>query len=199
MKIIKFNPKNKKEVLNAVASSVEVLKNGGTVVHPTDTCYGVAADINNSEAIKKVYELKKRDFEKPFFIIVPNINQFKKFGYFNSSIKKIIEDDVEKMNTFVVSRKKTVPNYLNPGLKTIGIQIPKYFFSLGLLKELGNPVIGTSANVSGQPAVYSVEELMNQLNSEKKYPDLILDAGKMPKKNPSNVIRIKRGKVEILR
>jgi len=113
--------------------------------------------------------------------------------------KKIIEANSEKMHTFVVPRKKAVPDRLNPGLETIGIQIPRNIFSLSLLEELKNPVIGTSANVSGLPVVYSISELMDQLDSVNRYPDLILDAGRLPVRKPSTIIEIKENKVKILR
>ena len=104
--------------------------------------------------------------------------------------KKIASDSPENIFTFVVPKKETVPKYINSGLNTVGIQIPKFYFSLGMLNELQVPVIGTSANISGLPVVYSIKNLLKQLDSVGRYPDLILDAGELFAKKPSRVIEI---------
>jgi len=199
MKIFKFNPKSKLETQKAVNKSIEVLQKGGIIIHPTDTCYGVAADMNNQKAIKKVYKFKGRDFSNPLFIITSNITQFKKYGRWNSLAQKMVKKNPKKMYTFVVSRKKTVPVYLNPDFDTIGIQMPKCLFSQTLLKKFKSPVIGTSANISNQPAVYSIKDLLIQLKKVKRYPDLILDAGKLPIKKPSSVVKLKGKELIFLR
>ncbi len=199
MNILKFNPKSKLETQRAVDESVIVLKKGGIIIHPTDTCYGIAADMGNEKAIKKVYRFKGRDFNKPCFIIARNVNQFKKYGSWNKLAQEMIEKNPRKMFTFVVSRKKMVPEFLNPDFDTVGIQMPKRPFSQVLLKDFGRPLVGTSANLSSLPVVYSIEELMDQLSDVKIYPDLILDGGRFPIKKPSSIIRIKGRKVEILR
>jgi len=199
LNIFKFNPKNKNEIKAAVLKSVSVLKSGGIVVHPTDTCYGVAVDINNEKAIDKVYKFKGRDFNNPLFIIVRSVSQFKKYGHWNLMIEKLVRESPEKMFTFVVPRKKTVPAFLNPNFETVGIQMPKNDFSLNLLKEFKSPLIGTSANLSNQPVNYSVKDLLSQLAKKKAYPDLILDAGKLSLKKPSSVVKLEKGKVIFLR
>lgn len=199
MNILKFNPKSKQETLEVVDESIKILKKGGIIIHPTDTCYGIAADIYNSKAIKKVYKFKGRDFNNPFFIITPNITQFKKYGYWNSLAEEMVKRNPKKMFTFVVSRKKTVPEYLNPNFKNIGIQMPKCLFSQTLLKKFKSPVIGTSANISNHSVVYSIKDLLIQLKKVNRYPDLILDAGTLPIKKPSSVVKINLENIEILR
>ena len=197
--IFKFNIKKQAEIDLAVEKAVAVLKKGGIVVHPTDTCYGIAADMSSKRAINKVYKFKGRDFNNPFFIIVKDINQFKQYGSWNKLAQEMIKQDPGKMFTFVVSRKKTVPNYLNPDFPTVGIQTPKNRFSLTLLKKFGSPVIGTSANIFSQPVVYSIKDLLTQLKKAGRYPDLILDGGRLPHKRPSSVVAIKGKNIKILR
>lgn len=199
LNIFKFNPQNKKEVKKAVSASVKILKSGGIIIHPTDTCYGIAADINNKEAIDKVYKFKGRDFNKPLFIIVKNVTQFKKYGHWNLIAGKLIKENPQKMFTFVVDRKKTVPAFLNPNFGTIGIQMPKNNFSLTLLRNFKSSVIGTSANISNQPVVYSIKDLLSQLTENRIYPDLILDAGKLSLKKPSSIVKLEKRKITFLR
>jgi len=199
MKIFKFNPKSKLETQEAVSKSIEVLRKGGIIIHPTDTCYGIAADINSKKSIKRVYQFKGRDFNNPLFIITSNITQFKKYGSWNKLAQEMIKQNPRKMYTFVVSRKKTVPNHLNPDFDTVGIQIPKCLFSQTLLKKFKSPVIGTSANVSNQPVAYSINDLLTQFKKVKRYPNLILDAGRIPIKKPSSVVKIEGKNIKVLR
>jgi len=199
LNIFKFNSKNRNEIRAAVLKSVNVLKSGGIVVHPTDTCYGIAADINNKRAIDKVYKFKGRGFNNPLFIIVKDISQFKKYGCWDSAVGKLIRENPNKMFTFVVDRKKAVPAFLNPNFETIGIQMPKNDFSLTLLKKFKSPLIGTSANLSNQPVNYSIKDLLSQLAKKRTLPDLILDAGKLPLREPSSVVKFEKGKVIFLR
>jgi len=199
MNIFKFNPKSKLETQEAVNRSIEVLQKGGIIIHPTDTCYGVAADMYNEKAVKRVYRFKGRDFNNPLFIIIPNITQFKKYGRWNSLAGEMVKKNPKKMYTFVVPRKKTVPNHLNPDFDTVGIQMPKYLFSQTLLKKFKSPVIGTSANISNQPVVYSIRNLLTQLKKVNRYPDLILDAGKFPIKKPSSIVKLEGKKLVFLR
>ena len=199
LNIFKFNSKNRKEINAAVLKAVNVLKSGGIVVHPTDTCYGIAADITNRAAVEKVYNFKGRDYNKPLSIIVGDFEQFKKYGTWHPLVEEMITKNPKKQFTFVVKRKQTVPSYLNSDFSTIGMQIPKYKLSLAMLKKLGSPLTATSANFSGMPNNYSVEDLLIQLKSVKNYPDLILDGGRLLRRAPSSVVEVGGKTVKVLR
>jgi len=196
MEIIKINLNS---ISPAASKAAKVLKSGGIVVHPTDTCYGIAADVFNPKAIKKIYQFKGRDYKNPLFVILPNISQFRKYGQYNSLIEKTIKKYPQKMFTFIVLQKNTIPSHFNPDFKTIGIQIPKNPFSLTLLKKFRLPLAGTSANLSGMENNYSIRSLLNQLKNSQIHPDLIIDAGKLPIRKPSSVVQIKDGKINYLR
>ncbi len=190
---------NSKSINLAAKRAAQVLKSGGIVVHPTDTCYGIAADVFNPKAIKKIYQFKGRDYQNPLFVILPSISQFKKYGRWNSLIEKTIKKYPQKMFTFIVLQKKTIPSHFNPDFKTIGIQIPKNPFSLTLLKKFRLPLAGTSANLSGTKNNYSIRSLINQLKNSRVYPDLIIDSGRLPVKKPSSVVQIKNNQINYLR
>ncbi len=197
--IFKFNINDNYLLNQAIAKAVAVLKSGGLVVHPTNTCYGLAANIFNKLAVEKVYRFKGRNFNTPLSIIVNNFIEFKKYGTWYQIIEEIIKKDSKKMYTFVVPRKTTVPSHLNPNYSTVGIQIPKYKLSLSLLQNFCSPLTATSANISGMPNNYSVEELLTQLKQSKHYPDLILDGGKLPFRKPSSVIEVRGKSIKVLR
>ncbi|MBU1137218.1 threonylcarbamoyl-AMP synthase [Patescibacteria group bacterium] len=193
--IIKLDSKN----ITAVKKAAEVLRSGGIVVHPTDTCYGIAADIFNPEAVKKVYLFKGRDYHKPFNIIVRDFEQMKEYGHWNPLIKKIVDENQKKMFSFVLPKKRLIPSHFNPDFKTIGIQIPKFNFSLSLLNLVDFPLVATSANLSTMRNVYSFNSLMKQIKKAEILPDLIIDGGRLSLKKPSSVVEIKDGKINYLR
>jgi L-threonylcarbamoyladenylate synthase len=194
--IIKLNPNS---IKLAAEKAAEVLKSGGIVVHPTDTCYGIAANVFDQAAVEKTYAFKGRNYNKPFNIIVRDFEQMKKYGYWHPLIEEIIRQNPRKMFSFVLPRKKTVPPRLNPDYQTIGIQIPKFSFSQALLELVNFPLIATSANLSGMENNYSPASFLKQMEKAEVLPDLIIDGGRLPFREPSAVVGIKDGKIVYLR
>ncbi|GAH01276.1 unnamed protein product, partial [marine sediment metagenome] len=171
-------------------------------IHPTDTCYGVAADITNQKAIERVYQLKKRSHKKPLKIIVRNLKEFKKYGQYYPIIRKIINKYQPYQIAFVVPRTKVTSSFLNPQDSTIGIQVPKCQICQKLLKKTGLPLVATSANISNKKECYNLIELFEQFNKidSEQPPFLILYSGKLPRKKPSSVVKIiNNKKFEIFR
>jgi len=101
----------------------------------------------------------------------------------------------------VVKRTKKLSKYLNPGIKTIGIQIPKNNLSLKILQEFRYPLTATSANISNKNNVYNINSLLCQIKKDGNniLPDLILDAGQIPYNKPSRIIQIINNEYKILR
>jgi len=197
MKIIKIDLHKIKE--KTIKEVVGVLKEGGIVVHPTDTCYGLAADVHNKEAVKKIYEFKKRSFDKFLSIILDGRKMFEEYGVWSSVIEEILDDKKEKMYTFVVDKTVKIPKHFNDNIDSIAIQIPRNKFSLEMLKAFKNPLTATSANISNQPSVYLIEDLIEQMKDEAIVPDLIIDAGRLPKIKPSTIVRVNEDNYKILR
>jgi L-threonylcarbamoyladenylate synthase len=193
MKIIKLKYIDNK-ILKEVA---ETIINGGVVVHSTDTCYGIAADIHNEKAVQRAYDIKKRDYNKPVNIIVKDKNDFKKYGEWNEIIEDFINQ--ERQHSFIVKKTNKIPQFLNPEFKNIGIQIPRHGLSLKLLELVNIPLIATSANISGEDVVYSIEDLLTQIKNNPIKPDLILDSGYLQKNNPSRIIEIIDNDYRIIR
>jgi len=197
MEIIKIKSNNYEIVVN---KAFKVLQNGGIVVHPTDTCYGLAADFTNQQAVAKVYSFKKRNQDKPVNIIVQDEKQFKIYGEWQPIISELISKNKKRMCSFVVKKTEKVPSFFNPDFESIGIQIPKHPFSLRLLKKIKVPLVATSANISGHPNVYSISTLIKQLKNRPIEPGLIIDAGRLPYRKVSMVIEIlKNDEYRILR
>ncbi len=185
-----------------IQKAVEILKNGGMVIYPTDTCYGIGVDATNKKAIKKTIVFKKRDFKTPISVIVKNFKMAQEIGEFNSQAKKLFKENLPGPLTLVVKKKKSIyqlPNILTAKKRKIGIRMPNNKIALELVKKFNKPITTTSANVSNKPECYSKQEILKQFKKNIKKIDLILDIGKLPKIKPSTVIEIIGGKLKILR
>jgi L-threonylcarbamoyladenylate synthase len=192
IKIKKFNPASEKETIDAACLAADVVYAGGVIIFPTDTCYGLAANIADIATFNRAYELKGRDFNKPFNLMVKDPGQFKIYGQYSPLIDKILKKYAGYLFAFVVKRTSNLPVHFNRGLDTVGIVMPQHPFCQRLFDYVTAPILGTSANVSGQGECYSVEELLKQFPPEREFsfPVAIFDAGVLPRRRPSTVIKI---------
>jgi L-threonylcarbamoyladenylate synthase len=176
-----------------------VLRGGGVAMHPTETCYGLAADIFNQEALKKLYKIKKMRADKPVSIMVRSLKEAQKYAWFNRIALKLAKKFWPGPLTLILPRKKALPAYLNPGHKTVGVRCPDSKIAQALIKAAGGPLTTTSANISGKPEVYSVPAFCRQTGKNGLRPDLIIDAGKITKNKPSTIVEASGAGLKILR
>lgn len=197
MEILKINSDNLDK--KAIRRTVEILKNGGTVIYPTDTVYGFGVDAFNEKAIKKIFQIKGRDFNKPISIIVRDLEMIKKLANFDKNIEKILKKIFPGPVTAILSKTKNLSDILTSGSNKIGIRIPECKFTKDLMNELDFPITTTSANISGKPASGDLQNILNQFRGRKIKPDLVVDAGILPKSLPSTIIDLTGIKPKIIR
>jgi L-threonylcarbamoyladenylate synthase len=195
MKILKIDLQNPN--INAIKNAAQVIKAGGVVIYPTDTCYGIGASALDTKAIKKIIDAKSRNFQRPFSVIVKDIKMAKELAEINNKQEKYFKSKLPGRFTLVLEKRKKLPAILTAGLPTIGIRIPNHVATKLLSDFLSIPYITTSANIVGQKPAYGLDELAKQFNNKKI--DLILDAGQLPKHKVSTVIDLSGQKVKILR
>jgi L-threonylcarbamoyladenylate synthase len=177
---------------------VTLLKKGGVLCHPTNTCYGLGCDIRWKRSVERICALKKRKSERPFNILVQNIDQFKMYGTWDDRISRLIEKYPDQAFTFVVKRTAALPVYINPSYDTIGIQIAKGVLS-DLFGKYTYPLIATSANVSDCPPCYDLKEVNRQFQESSGLCDMYIDNGVLPKRPPSTMIKITGAEMDFLR
>lgn len=168
-----------------------VLKGGGVVTHPTDTCYGLACDIFNKKAIDRLYELKRMPKDKPLSIIVGSLEVAQEYGVFNKTALELAKRGWPGDLTLVLKRTGKVPAYLNNGIDTIGIRVPSDKFTLEMLKKWGWPLSTTSANLSGDENPYSSDKALKG--------GYVVGVGDIPVKKPSTIVKVVDDKVDVLR
>ncbi len=185
-KTLKITDKNKKEVEDEV---VKTLKNGGLVVFPTETMYGIGADATNQKAINKLLSYKARREGKPLSIAVTSIEMAKKYVEVNDTAKNLYENFLPGPLTVVSYGLHTVAKGVESETGTLGVRIPDYKLVLDVIKKFGRPITATSANASYQKRPYSIKDILENISlKQKKLIDLIVDAGTLPTREPSTVV-----------
>jgi len=200
VKILEQNKKNMNEIITA-------LNNGAVLVLPTDTVYGLVCDAKNKKAVEKIYKIKKRPRSKPLPVFVRDFKMAKELAEIDKEQERILNKKWPGKYTFILKSKCQNPNVKsNPKSKTYGInketialRIPRYKFLNDLLKKVDKPLAQTSVNISGQPSLNNIKEIIKIFSSQRNQPDLIIDAGNLPKNKPSVIIDLTNSKIKILR
>lgn len=177
-----------KEWDKAFEKAKQALLKGEVIIYPTDTVYGIGCDALNKEAVKKVYEIKKREISKPLSLLISGLDMLLK--YFKPTTKEI-EYFMKHMPgpyTFIIESKVAFP--YQP--KRVGVRVPAHFFGRKLSEEIGKPIITTSANISGKEPALKVEEIEEEIKSS---VEVIIDGGEAKYKKPSTVVDIKNKKI----
>ncbi|MGB9978389.1 L-threonylcarbamoyladenylate synthase [Methanobacterium sp.] len=170
MKILKINANNPEK--DKIKAAIAILKRGGTVVYPTDTVYGIGANIFDSEAIQKIYHIKKRSQLKPISACVSKIQDIHKIAHMDKNTERIVKKILPGPFTVILKKKNNVPGILTSGGEKIGVRIPDSKVCMEISREF--PITTTSANISGKKIPESLNDILKQLDSD---IDLILDAG----------------------
>ncbi|MFC1630162.1 L-threonylcarbamoyladenylate synthase [Patescibacteria group bacterium] len=192
MKVIKLK-ENAKKIAEIVVKSI---KEGKVVVFPTDTVYGLLADATNERVVKRIFEIKMRDEEKPVPIFVKDMRMAKKLAFIDQEKEKILQYSWPGKVTFVLDNKEILPRIFK---EKIGLRIPHYEMLNEILEKLDIPLTGTSANISGKPGSGLIKEVLSQFKSKKFQPDLVVDAGNLPKSKSSTVLDLTTSPPTILR
>jgi L-threonylcarbamoyladenylate synthase len=184
---------------DAVTNAVEILKAGNVILYPTDTLYGLGADAFSDEAVDKVYEIKGRDAKKPMHAIFADMEMVEQFAEVNDIAKKLAEKFLPGALTMILKKKPGVTGGIARDMETIGVRIPNNSFCTETARAFGKPFTATSANVTGQDAVQSVDEVLTQFADAQIGIELAIDAGTLAHRVPSTVVDVSSGELRILR
>jgi L-threonylcarbamoyladenylate synthase len=175
--------------LTAVERAAEVLRAGGLVIYPTETVYGVGVDATNSAAVQKLLAYKSRREGKPLSVAVVDQAMAEQFVELTDQAKKLYERFLPGPYTIVSKGRGIVSPGVESEFGTLGVRIPAYSLILKMVAALGRPVTATSANASGEKRPYTIQDVFDGLSEKQKnLIDLVLDAGELPKNEPSVVI-----------
>lgn len=173
--ILEINPDNPQPRL--ITRVVDVLGRGGIIAYPTDTTYGIGCSIFNKKGIERIYLLKQREKKKPFSFICADLSEVARYAKVSNYAYRILKRYLPGPYTFVMDATSVVPDLLVTRQKTVGIRIPAHRICLAIVRELGHPIITTSANRSGEEPIGDPFRVEEELGS---CLDLVVDGGLLP-------------------
>lgn len=178
-----------------IKQGISVLKEGGIVAFPTDTVYSLGASISIVPAVEQVYRVKQRPRQRALPVLLADISQI---GEVAEAVPRIARLLAEKFLpgalTLVLPRSESVPDIVTSGGNTVAVRVPAHPIPVALVRGVGTPVVGTSANLSGQPSALTYEEAHTQLGDK---ADLIIDGGRCPGGTESTIVDL-TGEVPVI-
>ncbi len=186
------------KIKGEIIKAIEVLRNGGVVVYPTETAYGFAVDATHSEALEKLVDLKGREFGKTFPLIVDSLETAEEYFEMSPLLKELAEEFWPGALTIVAKANETeLHERVVKDDGTVALRVSSSEIAHALAKGLGRPITSTSANVSSQPTCYSVECVKAQFDLLQ--PDFYIDVGELHNNKPSTIVKEENGKIVVLR
>ena len=181
MKILKTSIDSLDE--RVISEAIDVLSNGGVVLYPTDTVYGLGANIFDNDAVKRVFEIKHRSFLKPLSILVSDVKAIDLVAKVSLNQKETINNYLPGPYTFILEKSMLVPRVVTSGSSFVGVRVPDNRIACKLASLF--PITTTSANLSDKEVLSNPAEILKQLDCE---VDLIIDVGPVKSKRASIII-----------
>ena len=191
MKIFKMNGDNPD--MDLISEAIDIMAKGGVILYPTDTVYGLGANIFNNDAVQRIYEIKKRDPSKPLSVLVQDTESLKLIADLNRNSREIVNKWLPGPFTFILNKKKIVSPYVSASAK-VGVRIPDYKIARALASLF--PITTTSANITNECTLSNPQEILRQIGDT---VDLVIDVGDLNKAKPSTVIDLSSSKPTLVR
>jgi L-threonylcarbamoyladenylate synthase len=168
--------------------AISILRQGGVVAFPTDTVYGLGACASLEPAVARVYQLKGRARSMALPLLLASISQISEVAEMVPPVAwRLAASFLPGALTLVLPSSRSVPDIVTAGGSSVAIRIPAHPVPVALIEGLGAPLVGTSANLSGQPSALTADEVYAQLGDG---VDLVIDGGRCPGGRESTVVDV---------
>ena len=178
-----------------INKAVNVLKEGGVIIYPTDTVYGIGCDIFNKDALERIFEIKNDGITKLFSFVCSDLKDIAKYAKVSDYAYRTMKHLLPGPYTFILPAAKQVPKKLWTKRKTVGIRVPNHIVTLRLVAELGNPIISTSTTNRKGELIIDPVEIKSIFQSQ---VDLMLSQGALTGK-PSSIVDLSGDTPEVVR
>ena len=192
MKILKTSVDDFDEKI--IREAITVLANGGIVLYPTDTIYGLGANIFDNRAVKKVFEIKQRSPLKPLSILVSDVDAINLVAKVSIHQKQVINKYLPGPYTFILKKRKIVPRIVTSGSSLVGVRVPDNEIACKLATVF--PITTTSANLSDEDVLSNPKDILDQLDCK---VDLVIDVGDLSSNQASKVVDLSSSNPIIVR
>ena len=180
--------------MDLIYEAIDILKDDGVILYPTDTLYGLGANIFSDEGVRRIYEIKQRPTKKPLSVSVSNFEGLSLIGNITSRNEKIIKNYLPGPYTFILKKKSIVPPIVTSYTSKVGVRIPDS--TISQLLSMNFPITTTSANISDDEVFTNPNDIIKQLKGD---IDLVIDVGKIKSTGPSTIIDLTKDKPTLVR
>ena len=180
---------------SAILGAAEEISAGNLIVYPTETVYGVGADIFNQVAVKNVYLAKNRPFDMALSVAVSDRKMMERVAVLDENAEKLIKAFLPGPLTLIIEKQPEVSDLVTAVSKKVGIRIPDHPVAIEIIKRTG-PIVATSANLHSNPDATTIDEAVKDFGSK---ISMYVDAGPSKLKKPSTIVWIMNNEVEIVR
>jgi tRNA threonylcarbamoyl adenosine modification protein (Sua5/YciO/YrdC/YwlC family) len=194
---IEIHPENPNP--RGISKIVECLKDGGVVIYPTDTIYGIGCDIFQPKAVERIAKIKSIDLKKQnFSFICSDLSHLSDYALpIDRSLYKIMRKVLPGPYTFILNANSNIPKLFKIKKKTVGIRVPNHNIPLQLVDQIGNPLLTTSLIEDTDNIESNIEPSIIYENYKNKV-DIVIDGG-LGKLTPSTVLDCTQSEIEIIR
>ena len=181
------------------AEAVRILKEGGIILYPTDTVWGLGCDATNAEAVAKIYALKRSENKKSMLVLCANADMVVRYVNRAPSIAFEVMEVATMPTTFILPGAVGVAPNLIPDEGTLGVRVPDHEFCQEVLRQLRRPIVSTSANISGEATAVGLKDVVREVVDGADYVVNPKFEGH-PTRKPSSIIAFgEGGEVEVIR
>lgn len=190
--LLPINPKHPEP--RKIQRAAQILKDGGAIAYPTDTVYGLGCDLMSKQATDRLYQIKGIDRDHALAFICPDLSDIAKYAVVENQVYRVLKHFLPGPYCFILQATREVPKLVQSKRKTVGIRVPDHPVTIALVRELGRPLISTTAGRPGE------EPLVDPWEIEQAFPglDLVIDAdagGTVP----TTVVDLSHGDVRVVR
>lgn len=181
MKILRTNNNSPDE--SVINEAIDVMAEGGVIIYPTDTVYGLGANIFDNKAVRRVFKIKRRNLLKPLSILVSDTDAIDLVCEISTYQKNMLDSYLPGPYTFILKKSPIVPRVVTAGLSHVGVRVPNNEIACRLANLF--PITTTSANLSDENVLANPDEILNQLNCD---VDLVIDVGPLESNKASTIV-----------
>ena len=185
--LLSVNPDNpQKRLINKL---VKVLDQGGLIIYPTDTFYGIGCDLFNKKSIQQVYQIKRRPLKKPFSFVCADLKDISLYAQVSNYAYRIMKRLLPGPYTFILEGARLVPKLMLTRRRTVGIRVPKNKICLDIVKSLGRPIVSTSVPLDDPSVIH---------DTYSSFVEVVIDGGVISYE-PSTVVSLIDDNPEVIR
>ncbi|GAB4335725.1 MAG: L-threonylcarbamoyladenylate synthase [Calditrichia bacterium] len=191
---LELHPENPQQ--RALKKAAEIVANGGLIIYPTDTQYGIGCDLYNKNALEKLYHLKHKSKFDPISVMVSDIREASKYAKISNYAYRVLKHCTPGPYTFILPASREIPRVMLSRRKEVGIRLPESEVCLELVKLLGNPLVNTSVTFHEDEVLNDPDEIATRYGND---VDVFLDMGWLEEVEESTIVSLLENEPEILR